>query len=319
MGNRIFVPDYFCKFSCIADKCRDNCCIGWGVYPDEATLDKYYGELASDKRLSDTLTEDEDGEVCFGRDACGRCLNLTGEGLCRIYSDHGHEALCEICREHPRYYNIYGEYCEGGLSICCEEAARIILGGEGLPDNAEILDEFISGEDCDENALAVAIESRKELFSLLFGKGCISDTLSAILGAGEHSKIMELLSTAAKTLDRLDMLSEELSEKIRRGLRLATDNSEAFIGYLDTSHPSSTRRLAYYYLHRYYLDSSLGLDSKEAYASLVVTLTLITEATAYGLSIQGGEDYFTLAKDISKSVEYCEENIEIILASLYDE
>ena len=319
MANSILVPDYFVKFSCIADKCRDNCCIGWDIYPDDAALDKYRGELAYDKRLLDTLTEDDEGEVCFKRGECGRCLNLTNEGLCRIYSDHGHGALCEICREHPRYYNIYGEYCEGGLSICCEEAARIILGGEGLPDNAEICDEFISGEDCDENALAVAIKSRKELFSLLFNKGCVSDTLSAILGAGEHSKITELLSTAAETLDRLDMLSEELSEKIRRGLRIATDNWDAFLGYINASHPSATRRLGYYYLHRYYLDSSLGLDSGEAYASLAVMLTLITEATAYGLGIQGGEDYFTLAKDISKSVEYCRENVEIILASLYNE
>ena len=38
----------------------------------------------------------------------------------------GEEYLCNICREHPRFYN-YTDVAEVGLGMSCPEAARIIL------------------------------------------------------------------------------------------------------------------------------------------------------------------------------------------------
>ena len=36
---KIYVPDYYSEFSCIADKCSDNCCIGWEIDIDENSLE----------------------------------------------------------------------------------------------------------------------------------------------------------------------------------------------------------------------------------------------------------------------------------------
>lgn len=34
-------PDFYDKFKCIAEKCTDNCCIGWEIDIDENALEKY--------------------------------------------------------------------------------------------------------------------------------------------------------------------------------------------------------------------------------------------------------------------------------------
>ena len=39
----------------------------------------------------------------------------------------GEDRLCDICREHPRFYNWFGDYTEVGLGLCCEEAERLLF------------------------------------------------------------------------------------------------------------------------------------------------------------------------------------------------
>lgn len=48
------VPDYYPKFSCIADKCKDSCCIGWEIDIDEDTYEFYkHTDGVIGKRLKD--------------------------------------------------------------------------------------------------------------------------------------------------------------------------------------------------------------------------------------------------------------------------
>lgn len=119
-------PNYYDCFSCIASKCKHNCCIGWEIDIDEDTLKKYNrqsGQLKQklDKNISLSpcahfvLTKDE------------RCPFLNGDNLCELILSGTDDMLCEICKEHPRFYNSFGEVIEKGLGLCCEEAARVIL------------------------------------------------------------------------------------------------------------------------------------------------------------------------------------------------
>ena len=55
------------------------------------------------------------------------CPFLNNSGLCEIYINLGKDSLCRICTEHPRYYEWFDGFKEGGIGLCCEEAARIIL------------------------------------------------------------------------------------------------------------------------------------------------------------------------------------------------
>ena len=49
-------PDYYDKFSCIADKCEATCCAGWQIVIDEETLEKYHKyEGAFGNRLANSI------------------------------------------------------------------------------------------------------------------------------------------------------------------------------------------------------------------------------------------------------------------------
>ena len=125
---KLYAPHYYKNFKCIADRCRHSCCIGWEIDIDEtsaaryATLTEGYGETV---RAS---MEGEPPHFRLGADE--RCPHLAENGLCNIISELGEEFLCDICREHPRFYNYANGRCEVGLGMACEEACRLILTGD---------------------------------------------------------------------------------------------------------------------------------------------------------------------------------------------
>lgn len=118
------IPNYYHKFRCIADKCKHSCCIGWEIAIDKDTL-KYYTNVEGN--LGKKLRNGISSEGTFVLDDNKRCPFLNSNGLCDIITELGDAALCSICREHPRFYNCYCDFCEVGLGMCCEHAAEIIL------------------------------------------------------------------------------------------------------------------------------------------------------------------------------------------------
>ena len=124
---KIYAPDYYKDFRCIADKCRHSCCIGWEIDIDEDTY-VYYASIDGDfgKRLKDNI-HSVDGIPCFKLGENEHCPFLNKDNLCDIILTLGSESLCQICDDHPRYRNYYSSRTEVGLGLCCEEAARLIL------------------------------------------------------------------------------------------------------------------------------------------------------------------------------------------------
>ena len=119
-------PDYYKDFSCIADKCSHSCCIGWEIDIDEKTLKKYSSlKEGYGKEIINTVENEEAAYFKLCEDE--RCPHLDEKGLCRIISNLGEDYLCEICREHPRFYNDTARGKFVGIGMACEEAARIIL------------------------------------------------------------------------------------------------------------------------------------------------------------------------------------------------
>ena len=123
---KLYAPGYYKNFSCIADKCTHSCCIGWEIDIDSDTMAKYtsvthgYGKQIRD---SIDVTDTPHFRLTDGE----RCPHLDQQGLCRIISNLGEAYLCDICREHPRFYNDTSRGREVGLGMACEEACRIIL------------------------------------------------------------------------------------------------------------------------------------------------------------------------------------------------
>ena len=52
---------------------------------------------------------------------------MNQKNLCDIYIELGEDALCEICTQHPRFHNEYGNIRQTGLGMACEEATRLMF------------------------------------------------------------------------------------------------------------------------------------------------------------------------------------------------
>jgi len=128
---KILKPFYYDDFNCIADKCKDSCCIGWTVHIDKKSYNKYkkvkgdFGRflnkniIRNRKKLSD---------LSYGKMKLdnNRCPLLSEGNLCDLYINLGGDDLCNTCKIYPRIIKKYGEICEKNLTLSCPEVARII-------------------------------------------------------------------------------------------------------------------------------------------------------------------------------------------------
>ena len=100
---KLRTPTYFNEFHCIADKCKDCCCIGWEIDIDKKSADFYKnvsGEFGEKLRKS----IDFGSPSHFALNDKNRCPLLNNKNLCEVYIQLGEDKMCDICTEHPRYY-----------------------------------------------------------------------------------------------------------------------------------------------------------------------------------------------------------------------
>ena len=159
-------PDFYDSFKCIASQCTDTCCIGWEIDVDRDSQEAYrkIAGIFGDKLKANI----EEGH--FKLLPHDRCPLLTKENLCEIYTNLGEGALCDICREHPRFVEVYGDIMERGLGLCCEEATRLLLAGNGPLT-------FVS-EECNEPEDELSEDDRETCNEVLYEREYIFRTLA---------------------------------------------------------------------------------------------------------------------------------------------
>ncbi len=126
-------PDYYPRFRCAADKCAHTCCVGWEIDIDAAAMNRYRrmkGQMGERLRAH---IEDRGKGGGFILDERERCPLLNENGLCDLITEKGEQALCQICRDHPRFRSRLTDREEIGLGLCCEAACRLILDGKERP------------------------------------------------------------------------------------------------------------------------------------------------------------------------------------------
>lgn len=124
---KITRPLFFVDFKCSADRCTDSCCIGWEIDIDDITLEKYKqfkGKIKDELQIN--ISADGGAHFILTKDE--RCPFLNNSNLCRLIIDCGESSLCDICREHPRFYEWYGKYKDEGLGLCCPEVCKLLFG-----------------------------------------------------------------------------------------------------------------------------------------------------------------------------------------------
>lgn len=280
-------PDFYGKFQCIADRCTHSCCLGWEIDIDEDTAALYEGlpgELGEELRQQ--ICREPEPHFCLTEEE--HCPFLNEEGLCRLILGFGEDALCDICREHPRFYNDFPQRQEAGLGLCCEEAARLLLAEEGP------LTLVYTREGASETEEPERITLRGKLFSIL------SDfSLPMEERVKRCCQVMGMEAMPFDTVYWRDFFLglERMDETWRLALLAMEPANVPLPG--DARHT----RLLQYMLYRHFASAEDGEQ-----AGLILQFCLLSLRLLWAMERSGGE-LPELARLWSAEIEYSDENI----------
>ena len=308
-------PDFYNSFKCIAGRCSDTCCVGWEIDIDESSQESYRKVAGA---FGDKLRQNiEDGH--FKLLPHDRCPFLDKGNLCEIYTHLGEGALCDICREHPRFVEVYGDIMEKGLGLCCEEAARLLLEGEGpLTFTAEETDEPEDEIDDDDREIRdQVLYEREQIFATLadsslsfqerlhdaFGFS-LDATFTPFENANAYLELLEKTESFGPAWD-------EALVRIKERLAASTVQDEGFF-----SENESARILAYT-VYRHY--AKCLFDGYEQGKRLfAVFFWNVARFFTHELAGTGNTKNVKVdaIKILSRQLEYCEENMRRIESAL---
>ena len=326
------MPEYCKDFKCTADKCSDNCCIGWEIDIDPSSAE-YYKAVGGDfgKRLRENISC---GEVCCFKMNGERCAFLNERNLCDIIINLGEDALCQICRDHPRYFEWYSAVKEGGVGLCCEEAARLILSQTKKLTTYDMPCDDEGEDDYDSELYDYLIWARQQIISLLEDEGLPFDVrlISALFFA---HRLQYNVEKARYDKDRPVIIREKITidmEKIVNAFADFEIIDEGWGGYIKRfceKFPQTEqfvkvcreenqcieqylRNIAVYFIWRYFMKSVFDYEVYDkVWLAVVSTLfieRMFTRAYLDGESLTL-QKCSSLAKNYSKEIEYSEENL----------
>lgn len=293
------VPDFYDDFHCIAGQCRHSCCIGWEIDIDEESFAYYSGiEGEIGRALRDNISAEPSPHFILGENE--RCPFLKKNGLCRLILSLGEDSLCHICREHPRFYNEFTDRTEAGLGLCCEEAVRLLLEGDG-PLNLLCYDDSGGESPTPEERALFAL--REKIFSLLNDSSC--PLYSCMVSCAECCAApMPDLNMARWArfymgLERLDPAwSEALQLLDCRGGEVVLPDRLDGIKY---------RRIAAYFVYRHFASAGSPAQAADMLAFAILSTAMVCALETLGL------DCGEALRLYSAEIEYSDENIGLIL------
>ncbi len=307
---KLIIPKYYNNFICKGGVCSDNCCIGWEIDIDGDTLGKYNIEVGDfGEHLRETIASDctTSHFILSGE----RCPHLNSDNLCNLILEKNHSYLCEICREHPRFYTTLGDFTFGGVGMCCEAAAELILTNDTR--KYETVDNSIMPCECDGELFEIMLSAREKTLEIMSDKNSKTDFLI--------KEIFKVIKEAQIKMDRnddllylkymlptedlyavfedMEFMSDELPKLLQRQKELKICEFEN--KYL--------QNIFEYFLNRYIPKSAEDgyILGKFAISSVSVLAISSLFSLEEDLTL---ERAVYLSKLYSKEIEYNEENIE---------
>ncbi|MBQ8176950.1 MAG: flagellin lysine-N-methylase [Oscillospiraceae bacterium] len=336
------MPEYYKNFMCIADRCGDNCCIGWEIDIDSKTA-AYYDSVTDDfgTKLLNNISNTDPKSFILGENE--RCPFLNDRNLCEIILTLGEDKLCNICTEHPRYYEWFGNIKEGGIGLCCEEAARIIISADNpsatyemeIPDEEndfektplhacllEVREEILAYLTCDNLPLNVKIRDIIDYASLVQNNidNGIYDVPDIVpsLEYGEYHFTDILAFMAA--LEPIDEKWLPYLDNITQIYDTACNKKEQFLQN-NPDVEKYLRNVAVYFIWRYFMKGTFDEEIVSRVKLMAVSVSVIGYMYLCKWLENGTlthEDCAQLAKSYSKEIEYSEENLEAMLDAAYE-
>ena len=330
------MPSYCKDFRCIADKCKDNCCIGWEIDIDPSSAE-YYDSVGGDfgKRLKANINKDE---VCSFILKGERCPFLNDKNLCDIIINLGEGRLCQICRDHPRYFEWYSDVKEGGIGLCCEEAARIIVTNREPFSTYETECDDEGCDDYNESFYNMLIFARNEIIRVLEDESIpLRQRFNNILSYAYEVQfsadnyiydpipIKDAYPADIRKADIKDFLGcfthlEPIDESWQEYLDGMIKSSAIIENKLSSDcrdFDLYLKNIAVYFIWRYFLK---GVYDDEIFSKvyLVAISVAMIKLMYINESADCDENYSAIAKNYSKEIEYSEENLEKIYDMVYD-
>ena len=315
-------PDFYDQFKCIASRCTDTCCVGWEIDIDEATQQVYRKVSGV---FGDRLRENiEDGH--FKLLPHNRCPFLDKDNLCEVYQNLGEDALCDICTEHPRFVEVYGDIMERGLGLCCEEAARLLLEGEGpLAFTCEECDEPEDELDDDDREVRDQVLGEREwMFETLADQSTpFAERLNMVFGyTGENPFApFENAKAMFELLAKLESYGPDWEAALSR-IKARIESSEPIVDQGFFSETESARLLAYLIYRHYAKCLFEGREQgKRQFALFFWNLARFFTKELAGVNSAVTPNPRTntkinAVKILSKQLEYAEEIMKIVEISL---
>ncbi len=303
-------PDYYKEFKCISSACKHNCCKGWDIYIDDTTANKYLcidGELG--KKLKASISFKDQAEFIMGKDR--RCPFLNNDNLCEIIITLGEDALCEICRNHPRFINELPGRTEYGLGLSCEEAARIIINKKEpvtLSNAPETDDELILRRDRIISTLQNRSISLNDRITDMFR------TAGAVFPEKNFVYWINLFTTFERLSDNwtktLVLLQNGFNKADIKGFENHMQNRQY-----------EYEQLLVYIIYRYYANCYNIEDASAICVFAYISYLIIFYSGAVLWTEKGAfteNDQTELIRTFSAEIEYSDSIIDIILNEIYN-
>ena len=292
-------PDFYEDFHCAAGRCAHSCCVGWEIDIDEDSF-AYYSRM--DGKIGEELRKNISTEPLphFILEGGERCPFLNESGLCRLILRLGEDSLCDICREHPRFYNEFSDRTEAGLGLCCEEAVRLLLEGEG-PLGFICCDD--GGEESPSAEESALFALREQIFSALHDSSrslysCMA-SCAELCGLSMPKLAMPEWAEFYLGLERLDPAwTDALQLLADRGGEVVLRESLDGIKY---------RRIAAYFVYRHFASAGSPPRASELLAFAILSTAMVCALEALGM------DCGEALRLYSAEIEYSDENISLIL------
>lgn len=301
---KTFAPKYYLDFKCKKDKCKHSCCVGWEIDVDNATL-KIYQNLQTPYGKIIRSSIEKKPTPHFKLNPNERCPHLDENGLCKIIINEGEDYLCDICREHPRFYNvlIHGE--EVGLGLSCEECCRLVLTSNSFNEFVVVSEDDFAIDEIEFDVLPY----REKIYQILLDESkSYSQKLNCIYRDFEVTPFSVSNEKWKSVISSLEFLDES-----RRRLFLNYAPLE-----INENHSKTLLRFLAYLVFRH-LSKATSKREIIGYLGFCLFCERLLNYLINSVIINSESDLFDFARIISEEIEYSEDNtLKIVKLFLTD-
>lgn len=305
---KLIAPEGYEHFRCAAGACRHTCCAGWEIDIDEASLARYRAMPgALGQKLRQSIMQAADGSHSFRLAEEERCPFLRADGLCELICTLGEGSLCQVCADHPRFRHFLTDRTELGLGLCCEAAARLMLGAPEPFRLVVLADD--GGPETPTPREGAFLRWRDAMLDTAREAGLAIDrrvSRLAALGGVDALPEVEDMARFCMGLEQMDPAWTALLERL-----LAAPAEGALPALL----AAPMERLLCCLLYRH-LPDALEDGMPRAHLALALCLWRLLRALALATGTDSLDALCELARLCSAEIEYSQENLDALAAWL---